>query len=399
MKWAHRAWRTIPAPFRRQLLFAATSKIATVVLPKRIPEPGSIAVIGLLSAATGIGEGARLCLRALNCLGFSTRSYDVGHLFLWPKDLAEPAESPPPESDQGGLLVVHVNPPHLPLTLLHLGRRIIRHRKIIGYWTWELPTIPPKWKRAMSLVDEIWTPSEFVASGFREMASLPVRVVPYPVLEPGACTLTRQDFEIPNEAFVVLSVVDVLSGFERKNPVASIRAFQRAFGDLPQAHLIIKILHASANGRSRQRLEEARNGSRNITIMNDILSRGNYHSLIRCSDVILSLHRAEGFGIVLAEAMRIGKPVVATGWSGNLEFMTKENSLLIPYRLVPVNDWQGLYDGRNQWAEPDVGRASAALSELYERPLLRRSIGAKAAEDTTKMFDLSRFNSAVRESM
>jgi glycosyltransferase involved in cell wall biosynthesis len=226
----------------------------------------------------------------------------------------------------------------------------------VGYWAWELPVAPPAWRRYMQVVSEMWTPSRFVADSLGPLFDGPVRVVPH--------TVASQPMRArrPSRPFTVLTMADSRSSFARKNPAAAVRAFERAFGHGNDVRLVLKL-----NGRAHEMASLAADLALppNVTVVTDFLDEAGLDALFRSADVLLSLHRAEGFGLPMLEAMARGVPVVGTGWSGNTEFMTQENSLLVPYRLVPVDDPAGIYHG-GRWAEPDVDAAVDLLRELRD---------------------------------
>lgn len=338
---------------------------------------------GLFTATTGLGEGARLMLAALELAGVNPLAVDLSAWFDQ-SDVPGPFVGPPGLGfGERGTLLVHVSAPYLPFALWALGRKRVRGRRIIGYWAWELPQLPKSWRVGLRSVHEVWVPSRFTQDAITRATTLPVRVVPHPLLPlaPPAAT-SRQKLGISPEAFVVVSAFHLGSSFARKNPLAAIRAFQGAFGTASDKVLVLKLIDPGTAPWALRTLHKAVGEAPNIKIIDQLLPRHELMSLIAASDVVLSLHRAEGFGLVLAEAMQLGKPVVATGWSGNLDFMTRRNSALISCRLVPAKDPQGTYDHVDQrWAEPDVEEAAVWLRRLAENPALRTAIGRQASTD------------------
>jgi glycosyltransferase involved in cell wall biosynthesis len=298
--------------------------------------------------------------------------------------------------DKGGTLIIHLNPPELPLAYREIGRLFTRHRRIIGYWAWELPDIPPNWKRAFRLVDEIWVPSRFVADAIRRNTLLPVRVVPHPVQVPASALLTRASFRLPEDAFVCLSMFDMCSSASRKNPLGTIRAFNLAFGTNQKSILVLKVTHGDMAPAILGEIKDSVGSSSNIKIIDSKLSSEHVVGLISCADTVVSLHRSEGFGLVLAEAMMLGKPVVATGWSGNMDFMNSENAALVDYDLVPVQDPQNVYPYPDQhWAEPNVEHAATWLRVLASNRTLARKIGERAARDARRLFALNAYRRRI----
>ena len=204
-----------------------------------------------------------------------------------------------------------------------------------------------------------------------------IKIVPPPlaIVPPIPSTATRGDFGLPEHAVVTLVSFNLASSFVRKNPFAAIAAFRRAFGDRLDRILVLKVSHPEHAPADFARLTQTAQGP-NIRIDTRILLPADRHALTNCADIVLSLHRGEGFGLVMAEAMLLGKPVVATGWSGNTDFMDSGNAALVPYRLAPAHDDRSVY--RGLWAEPDVGEAAAILRALADNPSARRALGDRA---------------------
>lgn len=398
---AHKLWRLLPRSQRQAFFYRATA-LAAPRPSRSFGVGGPVTVAGLLSASTGLGEGARLNLTALQALGADTRAVDLAGAFDQsdiPVDPQRP-QAPPPRPGEGGALIVHVNSPYLPFALWRLGRDAVRGRRVIGYWAWELPKAPPSWRAGLPFVHEIWAPSRFTADALAAMTSLPVRVAPHPLPPPAPSPLGRGDFGLPDDAFVVMTFFHMGSSFNRKNPLAAVAAFRAAFGDDPKAVLVLKAADADVAPWARRKLEEAIAGAGNIRIIDRKLPRGDLTALLATADVVLSLHRAEGFGLVPAQAMQLGRAVVATGWSGNLDFMDADTSILIDSRQIPAVDPQGTYDEPGQtWADPDVGQAAAALRALADDPERRRGLGARAALKAQTVFGVEAYRAAIEPSL
>ncbi len=195
-----------------------------------------------------------------------------------------------------------------------------------------------------------------------------MRVVPHELIKPTGVTASRERFGLPPKAFVFLTALNIRSGMERKNVGAAIEAFGRAFAHNDNALLVVKTHDDFANPRSMRSINRLVRGRPNIRVVQDDLPEVEMWSLIASADAILSLHRAEGFGLLILQGMMLNKPVVASGWSGNMDFMKGPLAHPVPYRLIPVDDPEGNYAGDldARWAEPDIDAAARILRELAE---------------------------------
>jgi len=372
----HRAWRLLPAGARR----AALARGAAWLAPRaRWPAPeasGGVAVGGEILRASGLGEGARLMLAALDALRIPHWALQAG--------IGVPGEGAAhkgPAVPEHVPLVLHINAPMLPAALLRLPRALLRGRRIIGYWAWELPVVPNNWAAAASLVHDIWAPSRFSADALERLAPGRVHVVPHPVAlsPPQPSGLTRADFGLPEEAVIVLVSFSLASSFARKNPLAAIAAFRQAFGSREDRLLLLKIVHASHAPGDLALIRDAMAGAANIRLETRTLPAPDSHALTRCCDILLSLHRSEGFGLVPAEAMLLGKPVIATDWSATTAFLDAGCGVPIPYRLIPAVDPRGVFMAPGAlWAEADVDAAAGALRALADDAAARQALGHAA---------------------
>jgi glycosyltransferase involved in cell wall biosynthesis len=204
------------------------------------------------------------------------------------------------------------------------------------------------------------------------------------IAPPVPSALDRQAFGLPDNAVVVLVSFNLASSFARKNPFAAIAAFRGAFGDRSDRILLLKVGHPEHAPADFARLAQMAHAP-NIRIETHTLAPEDRHALTACADIVLSLHRGEGFGLVMAEAMLLGKPVVATGWSGNTDYMDGSNAALVGYRLVPARDDRSVY--RGLWAEPDVAEAAVLLRGLADDAGLRRDMGERARTSALNRLD------------
>jgi glycosyltransferase involved in cell wall biosynthesis len=386
-------WTRLPRAARRACLFALTHLAATRPDPNARPaEP--IVVVGCLRSATGLGESARLCYAALSGQGFDVWGIDVSSLLMQPLDLPDHAFRDGRALRGPGTLLMHVNAPLMPLVLLSLGQQIISGKWVVGYWAWELPVVPPEWTRGTPFVHEIWVPSHFVARAVAaRVSAVPIHVVAHPV----ACNFDEEAPAIRTHGarpFTALVVFNMGSGMERKNPLAAIAAFRKAFGNRRDTRMIVKVANAGLFPDGARRLRAA--AADNVIIVDRTLSPDEISQLYRQSDCLVSLHRSEGFGLVVAEAMLRGLPVLSTDWSGTTDFVSAETGFPIGYRLVPARDPQGTYDHPDlSWADSDIDAAADKLRELRDHV---GEIGEKARSEALQRFGAETYAAAIRRS-
>ena len=343
--------------------------------------PDGIIVAGELTRASGLGEGARLMLRGLAALGVRAWPLDIGrYLPAHRDDLPPPAaSSDPPSADAP--LVLHVNPPLLPLVLARLPRTLLRGRCIVGYWSWELPVVPADWQIGAKFVHIVWAPSRFTANAVADLVDGSVFVVRHPVANGllAPAPHGRADFGLPEQAVIVLASLNLASSFVRKNPLGIIKAFRMAFGTRPDRILVMKVINPDHFPDDFAQLTAAAKGADNIRLVTETLLPEVALALTSVADIVVSLHRSEGFGLVAAEGMLLGKPVVATNWSATMEFMDEDCAALVRSRLVRAEDPRQVYEVRGaMWADADLRHAADWLERLADDPMLRRSLGEAA---------------------
>jgi glycosyltransferase involved in cell wall biosynthesis len=267
---------------------------------------------------------------------------------------------------------------------------LTRGKYTIGYWFWELPTIPAYMREQAQRVDEIWVASTYMAGNLAAVTNVPVTVLPPPVAVAASSQASRTRFGIPQDRYVFLFTFSPLSGDSRKNPWGLVEAFRRAFG-APNGRgaplLVIKGHYLGRHPALRTALAEqvARVGG---MLLDADYSRQDVIDLLACADAYVSLHRAEGFGLGMAEAMHLGKPVIATNYSSNTDFMSADNSYLVDYRLrtiVPEHhrftpEMAEVYAYGQVWADPDLDQAAALMRQVYEHPDEARHRGERAAQ-------------------
>lgn len=351
------------------------------VIPGSFGPAAGVNVFAYARGQFGLAESARLYTRALLDAGYPVALYDLvldlAHS-MGDSSLAHHIGTQTPF----GVNLVFVNPDHLDQAIAKIGPERLTGRYTIGCWFWELDTFPAEWEPAFADVDEVLVSSGFVRDVVARATHKPVLHVPLPVVESPDSGLTRADFGLDDKAFVFLASFDFNSFFRRKNPIGAIHAFRKAFADGPaNVQLLIKSSNGHRHPDLLRELLDTAAGDPRILVRDDVIDRPHVAALQRCADAYVSLHRSEGFGLGMAECMRLGKPVVATAWSGNLEFMTAANSCLVDYSLVEVEPGDYLHHAGQHWAEPDVEQAARYMRRLVDDPDYGIALGRQAAAD------------------
>ena len=339
--------------------------------------PEGVNVIGYFRSELGVGEAARQAVSALDAAGVPLLPMHgatiplsrQGHFF----DYVDPSAARYPVN------LICMNADALPDFAQRAGPSFFADRYSIGLWFWEVSSAPAGgWSEAFALIDEVWAPTAHVAAALRSVAPIPVVQVRLPIEFPSASPLSREILGLP-EGFMFLFSFDYLSVFERKNPMAVIEAYLNAFRPGDGATLVIKCINQDHDVENHERILRAVGGRDDIVVIDRYLDPAEKNGLTATCDCYVSLHRSEGLGLTMAEAMYHGKPVIATGYSGNLDFMTDENSYLIDYAMVDIGPDAAPYPPDGQWADPDIAQASAVMRELVDDPPRARLRGQTAA--------------------
>jgi glycosyltransferase involved in cell wall biosynthesis/SAM-dependent methyltransferase len=350
-------------------------------------EPASgVNLVGYLGAELGIGEVARRIGLGLESAGiaFSTIEYERTHSRRQHHYAARrPGEAPFDTN------VICINADQLPVFREDVGEDFFADRYSVGVWFWEVASFPAVYHSSFDLVDEVWVATTFVREALSSATSKPVVVIPLPLEAPAAPALTRQELGMP-DGFVFLFSFDFLSVFERKNPIAVIDAFKKAFTEGEGARLVVKTINGELDPANAGKLRDACRSRSDIYLRDGYVSPEEKNGLMANCDCYVSLHRSEGLGLTIAEAMAYSRPVIATAYSGNLDFMNESNSYLVPYTLAAIPTGCDPYPEDAFWADPDLDVAAAIMRRVFDHQDAARAQGARAREHVLTRFSIER---------
>lgn len=362
------------------------------------PRPFGVTLVGNFSGSSGIGEAGRRLALALLSAGVNISLEEAPTLgqinIAWrdPRlDHVRRGRCFPIE-----IWLINVN------EIVPLADRLQRSGGVapyvIAYWHWELPKLNVTFRSAIDLVDEIWVSSTFSRGAFISLTNKPVIVQPIMVEASAESVEGKTKHYQPGEP-TFLVTFDAFASDARKNPWAAIDAYIQAFPYDPcrsKATLIFKILHLNREEvRSFKRAFMDRIGKRrDIVVIDDDLSRIDMNHLIASCDVYVSLHRSEGFGIGVAEAMAAAKPVIATAWSGSMDLVDRRSACLVGYRLRPISlldheympFFADTYPPGSYWAEPNINQAAKWMRLLADNAQMREAIGRRAYHKAAEMW-------------
>lgn len=366
---------------------------APLAFPPTDPALGpGVNLFGYIHGQFGLGQAARMYARALLGSGYPVTVNDAGIRIphacndqSLSAHLGKGASHP--------LSLVFVNPD----LYGELAPRLPQDTYTIGFWFWELDTVPDAWLQTLHEVDEIWVSTRFVEEAFKRATDKPVTRIPYPIAPERGMALSRSSFGLNEDAFVFLCSFDFNSSIHRKNPWAVLAAFRAAFDGAPDnVQLVMKCSNGFRHPALLRDLLRQAAGDRRILVRDQVLDDAHLHALQETADAYVSLHRAEGLGLGMAESMARGKPVIATAWSGNLDFMHEGNSCLVPFRSVPIKPGEYLFADGGTWAEADVEAAAAWMLRLAREPGLAERIGSQARRGILQTMSMEAAAAAMR---
>ena len=368
----------------RSLEMRRLSQVTPEVITQSVSErSGGVDVFGYLQAELGVGEAGRLVHKSLVAAGVPVSAISY-------TETVSRQEYQFDSDDVGkfNTLLMAVNADQLPQAHASLGESFTKPRYVIGQWFWELEDVPESYQQYFQFVDELWAPTLFIKEALMKRAPASVEIIhmPLPLVSPVLKeSIGREQFGIGNE-YVFLFTFDLMSVLKRKNALGVVDAYCKAFQESDGAKLVLKTI----NGEKRlKELEELRwriGGRMDILVIDEYFDIDTSTALMSSCDCYVSLHRSEGLGLTMAEAMLLEKPVIATAYSGNMDFMTEETALLVPWQYTKVGKDAEGYPSESLWAEPDLDIASSLMRQLFEDQGLGQTIGHRARQDLLQRF-------------
>jgi glycosyltransferase involved in cell wall biosynthesis len=341
-----------------------------------------INVAGFLTAELGLGEVARSYVQAIKHLEMPLSLQDAS--FITHQRKADTSLSGFSFYNPYPTNLICLNAPEIRHFIERFGAQYFKTKYNIGSWWWEVEELPADWQVEFYRFDELWVGTNFIRDNFLKVSPIPVFTVP-PLVVLQRTGITRTIYDLSRSEFIFLYAFDFFSCFERKNPLAVVEAFKMAFPNEAKARLVIKSTNGSSFPAQFTQLHQACD-HKQITLLDSYMSKKELCGLIENCDCYVSLHRTEGFGLPMAEAMALKKPVIATGWSGNLDFTTPENSLLVKYGFTENGQDYGPYKRGMRWADPDVEHAAKLMRLMFEDQEHAKTLGQKGQATIQEKF-------------
>lgn len=388
--------QSVLSSVKENLVRRNTDKLKnTQIVPYDRTYQNGVNLIGSIRAQTGLGQSTRL---VADILEESGENYVIHDFFVPPgprmgdhtHDLKVSEDMP------YDVNIFHINASEFTIAFINMGKQVWDHRYNIAYWLWELEEFPEEWLGCIDLVDEIWTPADFITNTLKKYTDKPVMTLPYCVEAPVSKKFDRAFFNLPKDIFLFLMMFDSGSIMERKNPDSVFAAYREAFGlDNDKVGIVVKINEYSQKDITY--INKALEGYKNVYILSDTLTKVQVNSLIKAVDVFVSLHRAEGFGLVLAEAMIVGTPTIATNWSANTEFACSDAACLVDYKMIEIDRDIPPYKRGYHWADADIAQAAGFMRRLYEDEEFYQNIADNAKRYVASRLNMERSTGIIKE--
>ena len=349
-------------------------------------------IAGYVNSEFGLGEGVRGTIRAIEATGIP---FVINNCTFNPHRKLDSSYQDFTEDNPYPINIVQVNVDLINTFINSVNQHYFKDRYNIGFWAWELQTFPQEWKQAFNVFNEIWTYSSYCVESIAMASPVPVIKVMPSIFLPTP-SIPREVLGLPSGKFIFLFMFDFCSAFERKNPAATIKAFKQAFGLNDDVLLVIKCSNAEQFPNQREQLKALVSGEPSIKLIDGYLLRDEINALIYNCDCYVSLHRSEGFGLTMAEAMFHGKPVIATAYSANTEYMNVGNSFLVKYDLVALSEDFGPYKKGNLWADPDSEHAASLMRHVFNNYEEALRVGKRASHEVRSLLNPQAVGSKIR---
>jgi glycosyltransferase involved in cell wall biosynthesis len=371
---------------------------ASLTLPISFPDVGrksdGVDILGFFTSEHGVGQAARVLAKTLESVSVPVSTIDYTD--------TESRREHPYRCDnvsQYKVLLASINSEQLVAAHHRISPDFFRDRYVIGQWFWELEEAPSWFAPAFPLLNELWAPTRFIESMLRSCVPPSVRVVymPLPVLVPATdASLSRAHFGL-DDRYMFLFAFDFMSVMKRKNPLGLVEAFRSAFSDGEGPQLVIKGINGDKRPAELAALCQAVSGRTDITFIDGYFTRIETSTLIGLADCYVSLHRSEGLGLTISEAMSLAVPVIATAYSGNLDFMENTNSKLVPsLKRVPVGFGAEGYSPTATWMEPDLEQAAQYMRLMYKNPQAGSDMGERGRRDVLRTYNVEQCGVIMR---
>lgn len=343
-------------------------------------------VVGFFSGEFGLGEAGRLLVKALRSV-----NYPVSTLLTTVPNHRNSHYFPTDNVFRHDAAIISTNASEIPGVYNQFGIEPFRSRYVIGQWFWELEEFPQQHHMGYQHVNELWAPTKFIQASLSKYAPEHVKVthMPLPLLPPKVNEeVERKNFNISDDRFMFLFTFDFCSSTARKNPYGVLEAFKKAFKENEGPILVVKSVNDKTFPNALGNLMVHAEGRRDIIFFSEHFDHAIVSSLRNLCDCYVSLHRSEGLGLTISEAMCLGKPVIATGYSGNMDFMNENNSIPIPWEYTLAGPNAFPYQADARWAEPNLDEAAKAMRYVYENDTAAKKLGEQAKKDMEEKFSL-----------
>jgi glycosyltransferase involved in cell wall biosynthesis len=355
-----------------------------------------INVVGTFRAETGFGEAVRGTLSALDKAGILVKIIDLS--MKLENRLNDESVKDFAEENTYPVNLVQVNPFMIGRLLKNKEAGFFEGKYNIAYWVWETSEVPDEFLEFAYLFDEIWTASEYCQKAIAQKAAIPVICIPHVAEITADAISPALPVQLDDDKFIFFNIFDFGSLIERKNTLGLIEAFKKAFtSDNTSVQLLIKSSTGFEFPNEKKSVEDAIAEYPNITLLDTMFRRNELLALINRADCYVSLHRSEGFGLNMADAMAIGKPVIATGYSGNMEFMNINNSLPVKYELKEIKHQIPPYSIGSIWSEPDTDHAASLMKYAVANPDEMKKLGQRAQDDMAQGFSTEAISRLIQK--